>query len=152
MIPALERFVVGVPVQAIHNALKPSSIDGFKQMPKNAIAKPHARSFCVSTTRKDRFASVRPSMHRDIVNHSPDSPAQERGEGEADHSCVQRCLRMSILDLASATAASGFDHAKPTSSAENDTPSMTTGLRSARRILACHKPCPASKGSILKPS
>src|ERR1700722_3000675 len=82
MIPALERFVVGVPVQAIHNALKPSSIDGFKQMPKNAIAKPHARSFCVSTTRKDRFASVRPSMHRDIVNHSPDSPAQERGEGD----------------------------------------------------------------------
>src|ERR1700722_740303 len=81
MIPALERFVVGVPVQAIHNALKPSSIDGFKQMPKNAIAKPHARSFCVSTTRKDRFASVRPSMHRDIVNHSPDSPALLRGEG-----------------------------------------------------------------------
>src|SRR5580692_8675485 len=44
-------------------------------MPKDAIAKPHARSFCVSTTRKDRFALVSPSMHRDIVNHSPDSPA-----------------------------------------------------------------------------
>jgi hypothetical protein len=38
-------------------------------------------SFCVSTTRKYRFASVRPSMHRDIVNHSPDSPAL-RGGGE----------------------------------------------------------------------
>src|SRR5664279_1827621 len=35
-------------------------------------------SFCVSTTRKYRFASVRPSMHRDIVNHSPDTPAQAR--------------------------------------------------------------------------
>src|ERR1700724_1624510 len=35
--------------------------------------------FCVSTTRKDRFASARPSMHCDIVNHSPDSPARTRG-------------------------------------------------------------------------
>src|ERR1700732_3112318 len=35
----------------------------------------------VSTTRKHRFASVRPGMHCDMVNHSPDSPAKERGEG-----------------------------------------------------------------------
>ncbi|WP_456815217.1 CoA transferase [Bradyrhizobium sp. USDA 4529] len=32
-------------------------------------------ALCVSTTRKDRFASVLPSMHRDTVNHSPDTPA-----------------------------------------------------------------------------
>src|ERR1700726_4038570 len=34
----------------------------------------------VSTTRKHRFASVRPGMHCDMVNHSPDSPAPLRGE------------------------------------------------------------------------
>jgi len=39
--------------------------------------------FCVSTTSKDRFASARPSMHRDTVNHSPDSPAAKRGRGTA---------------------------------------------------------------------
>ncbi|MCP3419777.1 hypothetical protein NLM16_37305, partial [Bradyrhizobium brasilense] len=38
-------------------------------------------ALCVSTTRKDRFASVLPSMHRDTVNHSPDTPAFQ-GEGE----------------------------------------------------------------------
>src|SRR4030081_3231033 len=36
-------------------------------------------SFCVSTTRKNRFASARPSMHCDMVNHSPDSPTRRRG-------------------------------------------------------------------------
>src|SRR5438105_12521702 len=35
--------------------------------------------FCVSTTRKDRFASARPSMNCDTVTHSPDSPALSRG-------------------------------------------------------------------------
>src|ERR1700724_703961 len=34
---------------------------------------------CVSTTRKHRFASVRPGMHCDMVNYSPDSPARKRG-------------------------------------------------------------------------
>ncbi|MGX9430318.1 ABC transporter ATP-binding protein, partial [Bradyrhizobium sp. LeoA1S1] len=36
-------------------------------------------AFCVSTTRKDRFASVLPSMHCDIAIHSPDSPATTAG-------------------------------------------------------------------------
>src|SRR5436305_14364217 len=61
-------------------------------------------------------------------------------------------LSWSIWLIASAMAASGSDHAKPTSSVENKTPSITTGFRSARDILACHKPLPASKDSILKPS
>jgi hypothetical protein len=31
--------------------------------------------FCVSTTSKDRFVPILPSMHRDTVDHSPDRPA-----------------------------------------------------------------------------
>src|SRR5215203_2498601 len=79
MIPALERFVVGVTVQPVHNCLRLPTVDGFKQIPKDAIPKVHVRPFCVSTTRKDRSESVWPGMHRDIVNHSPDSPAASGG-------------------------------------------------------------------------
>ena len=52
MIPALERFVVGVPVVPVHNLLKLLTIDRFEQTRNDAIGKSHARSFCVSTTRK----------------------------------------------------------------------------------------------------
>src|SRR3954447_23113625 len=58
----------------------------------------------------------------------------------------------SIWNFASDTAASALAQAKPTSSAENDTPSMTTGSRSVRMIRACHRPVPASKASIVNPS
>src|SRR6202035_2316351 len=64
-------------------------------MPKDAIAKPHARSFCVSTTRNDRFALVSPSMHRDIVNHSPDSPAKS---GAREH-ILRRTVPMHYRNL-----------------------------------------------------
>src|SRR6266481_4301899 len=50
--------------------------------------------------------------------------------------------------IAPSLTATGPDQTKPTSSAENSTPSIITGSRSARRILACHKPFPASKDSI----
>ena len=43
VIPALERLVVGIPIQTIHNCLKLPSIDRFKEPSKNATAKSHAR-------------------------------------------------------------------------------------------------------------
>ena len=45
---------------------------------------------------------------------------------------ANRGMKRSMWAFASAIAASGFDHAKPTSSAGNDKPSMTTGSRSVR--------------------
>src|ERR1700726_1500431 len=51
----------------------------------------------VSTTRKHRFASVRPGMHCDMVNHSPDSPAPLRGEGGVRGSLHASCSRREPL-------------------------------------------------------
>lgn len=45
---------------------------------------------------------------------------------------ASRGMKRSMWDFASAIAASGFDQAKPTSSAGNDRPSMTTGSWSVR--------------------
>src|SRR5439155_27159366 len=71
MIPALERLVVSVSIEPLHDRLKLPSIDRLEKMPEDAIPEAHARPFCVSTTRKGRCESVRPSMHRDIVNRIP---------------------------------------------------------------------------------
>jgi hypothetical protein len=42
MVPALERFVIGIPVVAIHNRLEAATIDRFNQLAKNARRKAHA--------------------------------------------------------------------------------------------------------------
>lgn len=42
MIPASERFVVRIPVVAIHNCLELTPIDGFKKLPEDARCKAHA--------------------------------------------------------------------------------------------------------------
>src|SRR5271156_5075269 len=53
-------------------------------------------SFCVSTTRKDRVAPIPPSMHRVIVNHSPDSPAQA-GEGNRAAPPPKSVMRAALI-------------------------------------------------------
>src|SRR5262245_30320769 len=80
MIPALERLVVGISVQTIHNRPKLPPIDRFKEPSKIASAKSHARPSVSRQPKKSRFASAPPGMHRDIVNHSSDSPIQ-KGRG-----------------------------------------------------------------------
>ena len=50
MIPALERFVVGIPLVAIHNLPKLPPIDRFEELSKDAITILHARHFLSSTT------------------------------------------------------------------------------------------------------
>src|SRR5882724_10085813 len=69
MIPAPERFVVSIPIVPLDRRVELPPLDRLEKVPKNAIPDAHARPFCVSTTRKGRCESVRPSMHRDIVNH-----------------------------------------------------------------------------------
>src|SRR6201987_1319787 len=89
MIPALETLVVGISVHTIHSSLKLPPIDRFKEPAKNAIAKPHARSPSESRQPESTsFTPVKPGMHRDTVNHSPDSPAFLREEG-----WVRGCFR-----------------------------------------------------------
>src|SRR2546429_4283298 len=56
--------------------------------------------FCVSTTRKDRFASARPSMHCDTVTHSPDSPARKRGPIATEVDCRRRTTTQHPIDTA----------------------------------------------------
>src|SRR5260221_8778671 len=90
MIPALERLVVGISIQTIHSRLKLPPIDRFKQASKNAIAKPHARSLSESRQPESTcFTQAKPGMHRDIVNHSPDSPAP-RGSGARERAVLVR--------------------------------------------------------------
>jgi hypothetical protein len=65
----------------IHSRLKLPAIDRFKESSKNAIAISHARSLSESQQPESTcFMPVKPGMRRDIVNHSPDSPAVQRGE------------------------------------------------------------------------
>src|SRR5215216_6503293 len=90
MVPALERFVIGIAVELVHDRLELPAIDGFEEIPKDAIPKAHARPFCVSTTRKDRCESVRPSMHRDIVNQFPRTALRAR-RGEVWSKRLGRC-------------------------------------------------------------
>src|SRR6185312_10178143 len=81
VIPALERLVVGIALVAIHNRPKPPSINRFKELSKGAIEVVHARSLSESRQPESiRFTPVWPGMLRDIVIHSPDSPALT-GEG-----------------------------------------------------------------------
>src|SRR5215475_10581373 len=57
MIPALERLVVGIGVQAIHSRLKLSPINRFKETSKDATAKAHAR--LLSESRQPERAGLR---------------------------------------------------------------------------------------------
>src|ERR1700676_5479886 len=84
-----------------------------------------------------------------VLKSGQDADCSACGIGAAAY---RLSLRRSIWNFASAIAVSGSDQAKPTSSVANTTPSMVSGCRSARLIRACHKPLPASKASILKPS
>src|SRR5215469_12533286 len=80
MIPAPERLVVRIPLHAIHSRLKLPPVDRFKKSSKNAIAKPHARFLSESRQPESTcFMRAKPGMHRDIVNHSPDTPARISG-------------------------------------------------------------------------
>src|SRR5258705_10669161 len=80
VIPAFEHLVVGIAVMSFHRARQLNPRDRFQQPSKNAIAKPHARSLSESRQPESTcFMPVKPGMHRDIVNHSPDSPARKRG-------------------------------------------------------------------------
>src|SRR5713226_1734826 len=82
MIPAFERFVVGIAVMPLDDFPKLPSIDRFEKLPKDAIHVLHARSFSVSRQPESiRFTLDLPGMRCGIVNHSRDSPALA-GEGE----------------------------------------------------------------------
>src|SRR5216684_1886168 len=76
MIPAFERFVVGIAVMPLDDFPKLPSIDRFEKLPKDAIHVLHARPFSVSRQPESiRFTLDLPGMRCGIVNHSRDSPA-----------------------------------------------------------------------------
>src|SRR5260370_9731053 len=76
MIPAFERLVVGIAVVSLHNSSKLPSIDRFEEVSKDAITVSHARPLSESRQPEStRFAPDWSGMLRDIVNHSPDTPA-----------------------------------------------------------------------------
>src|SRR3954468_3519006 len=80
MIPALERLVVGIAIVPRHRGRQLNPRHWFQQLCKNAIAKSHARPLSESRQPESTcFMPGKPGMHRDIVNHSPDSPARRRG-------------------------------------------------------------------------
>ena len=76
MIPAFERFVVGIAVMLLDDFSKLPSINRFEELPKDAIHVLHARSFSESRQPESiRFTLDLPGMRCGIVNHSRDSPA-----------------------------------------------------------------------------
>src|SRR5712664_1878142 len=82
MIPAFKGFVVGIAVVPLHNCPKLSPIDRFEEASKDAITVLHARPLSESRQPESiRFTPDWSGMLRDIVNHSPDSPAAS-GERE----------------------------------------------------------------------
>jgi hypothetical protein len=81
MLPAFERFVVGVIVMALDDFPKLPSINRLEQLPKDAIHVSHARPFSVSRQPESiRFTLDLPGMRCGIVNHSRDSPGHPEGE------------------------------------------------------------------------
>src|SRR6266478_8450307 len=80
MVPALERFVVGIAVMPLDNFPKLPSINRFEELHKDAIHVLHARPFSVSRQPESiRFTLDLPGMRCGIVNHSRDSPAARGG-------------------------------------------------------------------------
>src|SRR5665811_1996 len=77
MIPAFERFVVGIAVMPLHNFPKLPSINRFEELPKDAIHVLHPRPFSESRQPESiRFTLDLPGMRCGIVNRSRDSPAK----------------------------------------------------------------------------
>src|SRR4051812_25169714 len=73
MIPALERFVVGIGVVSLHNFPKLPSIDWFDEVSKDAIAILHARHFLSLDNLK---ASSSPGFAGHAPRHSESFPGQ----------------------------------------------------------------------------
>src|SRR5229473_3188013 len=94
MIPAFERFVVGIAIMPLDDFPKLPSIDRFEKLPKDAIHVLHARSFSVSRQPESiRFTLDLPGMRCGIVNHSRDSPALA-GEGWGGGASAKRAGRV----------------------------------------------------------
>src|SRR5216684_4127018 len=82
MIPAFERFVVGIAVMPLNDFPKFPSIDRFEELPKDAINVLHARPLSESRQPESiRFTLDLPGMRCGIVNRSRDSPALFAGRG-----------------------------------------------------------------------
>src|ERR1022692_3223575 len=82
MIPAFERFVVGIAVMPLDDFPKLSPIDRFEEFPKDAIHVSHARPLSESRQPESiRLTPDLPGMRCGIVNRSRDSPALA-GEGQ----------------------------------------------------------------------
>src|SRR5260370_20178987 len=76
MIPAFERFVVGIAIMPLDDFPKLASIDRFEEFPKNAIHISHARPLSESRQPESiRFTLDLPGMRCGIVNRSRDRPA-----------------------------------------------------------------------------
>src|SRR6267142_6010636 len=75
MIPALERFIVGICVVPLHNFPELPSIDWFEEVSKDATTILHARHFLSLDNLKVSVTLDSLGMRRGIVNHSPDTPA-----------------------------------------------------------------------------
>src|SRR6202043_3261662 len=77
MVPAFERFVVGIAVMPLDDFPKLPSIDRFEEFSKDAIHVLHARPLSESRQPESiRFTLDLPGMRCGIVNHSRDSPAK----------------------------------------------------------------------------
>src|SRR5260370_21264459 len=85
MIPAFERFVVGIAIMPLDDFPKLASIDRFEEFPKNAIHISHARPLSESRQPESiRFTLDLPGMRCGIVNRSRDRPASgEAGLADA---------------------------------------------------------------------
>ena len=80
MIPAFERFVVGIAVMPLDDFPKLSSIDRFQELPKDAIPVLHARPLSeFSTTRK---YPVHAGFAGHALRHSESFPGQPCACGE----------------------------------------------------------------------
>ncbi len=79
VIPASERFVVGIRVVPGNHPGEPPPRNRFKKVSKNAIAVPHARPFYFLSLDNQKVAASRRfgrACPRVTVNHSPDSRAR----------------------------------------------------------------------------
>jgi hypothetical protein len=90
MIPALERFVVGVPGPTIHNRLKLPSIDRFKELSKNAIAESHARPSVSRQPEKPDFLGLAGHAPRHIESFRGQSCARVKQGERYDANQIDR--------------------------------------------------------------
>ena len=119
---------------AIFVRLVPPTLDDIQMNPAAARAA-HGPVFGAAAAGDDaqdreRRAAVRAVGQRRRCLQDPFGLRDDLDGGAAY--VASRGMKRSMCAFASAIAASGFDHAKPTSSAGNDRPSMTTGAWSVR--------------------